>query len=118
MNILVHNRVVQLRRGAGANEIVSQVKRRLKWPINRAYLACESARVEIQNDAELWFVARLLSELHCDGWIRETRAMEERCAAHMKEASDDEKSEAELHSEDDIDQDAFLMFGFRHELLN
>jgi hypothetical protein len=102
--------------------IFNNIKSKLVWPKNRAYLEWESCNfVEIRSDEELKFVSRLMAEVlftDTKSWCRDFNSIETKIQRELEQESNTDSSDTEMNSDLDMTMDDYYAMGFNHEILN
>lgn len=117
MYLCINKRRISFHPTSSEHEVYRKAFARSSWPKHKVFLEWgESRYIEINNEVELMFASKLVSEsLFCEmkEWMTDFRQREAKVEAHMNEP--DSEPELEMHSDDDLTMDDWYSMGYRHE---
>ncbi len=117
MHLCINKRRISFHPTSSEHEVFRKAVARSAWPKHKVFLEFSESRfVEINNEVELMFASKLVSEsLYSElkDWMTDFRQREVKIEAHMQEPDSD--VDLQMHSDDDLTMDDWYSMGYRHE---
>ena len=115
MEIKINKQKIQFPPHSSESDVYCIIKNKMCWPKCNPYLTWDNNQVEVENDTELHFVSKMIAEeLYHDFQSQRHDFFE--VEKSLAQNVDEEESDQELHSEDDITQELFYQMGYRREI--
>jgi len=117
MHLCINKRRISFHPTSSEHEVFRKAVARSSWPKHKVFLEFSESRfVEINNEIELMFASKLVSEFlysEIKDWMTDFRQREEKIELHMQEPDSD--FDHGMHSDDDLTMDDWYSMGYRHE---